>query len=223
MRWVVAVLVVVAATLAMAAIAGSAERLPRRSLGGGISAELPHGWHLIRAGTWPKRGRPVPLKPAVLASFRVVYGRHPCPCATPNYRSCGGWCEEPSVRNFPLTGVLVYVWQFAVPRNPALLGRGFALHHPRFQVVQRDQQFARAVSRELGSRHLKAGHVCVEGPGSHPSWWSDFKERGRAFQVEVYLGPGVRQADLARADSLLDSLDIAAAPTSQQPASHVQQ
>lgn len=49
----------------------------------------------------------------------------------------------------------------------------------------------------------------MEGPGSLPSWWSDFSDSGRVFQIEVYLGPAAGSAVRARADALLNSLEIA--------------
>jgi hypothetical protein len=48
----------------------------------------------------------------------------------------------------------------------------------------------------------------VEGPGSLPSWWSDFRDAGRVFQVEVYLGPAAGEAVRGRANALLDSLKV---------------
>jgi hypothetical protein len=144
----------------------------------------------------------------ILASFPVSFARHPCPCAHPNYRNCGAWCEETGIRNFPAAGALVYVWQFPVPRNPAALGRGFGHRPPRFRITQVNPHFATGLARELRRQHRRAGHVCVAGPSSLPSWWSQFRAGDRAFQVEVYLGPRAGGAVRASLDGLLDSLRL---------------
>jgi hypothetical protein len=49
----------------------------------------------------------------------------------------------------------------------------------------------------------------MEGPGSLPSWFSELRDTGRAFELEVYLGPAAGQAIRARMDALLDSLKVA--------------
>jgi hypothetical protein len=209
----VVVVLVAAALLLAAAVAGGDRGRGRERVraGGGLTVVLPRGWHLIRRAT--AGNRRVPDQPAVLASFRAIFGRHPCPCATPNYRNCGAWCEEPSIRNFPRAGALVYVWEFRIPRNPANLGRGFVSRPAGFVAWQKDPHFARTLARELRRLHRAAGRACVEGPGSHPSWWSDFYERGRAFQLEVYLGPGAGQSSRASLDTLLDGLSMMSTPT----------
>jgi hypothetical protein len=115
-----------------------------------------------------------------MASFAVAFSRQPCPCAKPNYRTCGEWCHETGVRDFPEAGALVFVWEFPPPRNPADLGRGYVLRPARFRVAERNPHFAEALASELRGPHPKAWHACVEGPGSLPSWWSDFRATGRA-------------------------------------------
>lgn len=207
----VVVFMAVALLIAVAVAGGSDAVAPRVSIGHGISARLPRGWHLVQNGVGPSHGpRPASLQSAVVASFDVAFATRPCPCANPNYRTCGQWCEETGIRDFPRTGVLVYVWEFPSPRNPADLGRGYRPRLPaRFWVAQDDPHFAEVLAHELREAHLKAGHACVEGPGSHPSWWSDFRDAGRVFQVEVYLGTAAGPAVRARADALLDSLNVA--------------
>lgn len=212
MRRLAVVVVMAAALLIAAGVAGGSDAsTPRVSIGRGISVRLPRGWRLVHRGVGPSHGpRPVSLQPAMVASFAAAFAARPCPCADPNYRTCGQWCDETGIRDFPRTGVLVYVWEFPSPRNPADLGRGYRPRPPaRFRVAQDDPHFAEVLARELREAHLKAGHACVEGPGSHPSWWSDFRDAGRVFQVEVYLGPAAGPAVRARADALLDSLNIA--------------
>jgi hypothetical protein len=102
----------------------------------------------------------------------------------------------------------VFVWEFPPPRNPAALGRGYRLRPARFRVAQKNPHFPQALARELRILHLEAGHACVEGPGSLPSWWGDFRDTGRVFQVEVYLGPAAGEAVSARVNALLDSLKV---------------
>ena len=172
------VLVIAAACLTTAAPTGeSNEFVPLLSAGRGIRVRIQPGWHLVQRGVGPssKGGRPVPFRPAVLASFPVAFSRHPCPCASPNYRNCGAWCHETGVRNFPAGGALVFMWEFASPRDPADLGRGYVLRPPRFWVTEKNPQFAEALGRELRGLRRKAGHACVEGPGSLPSWSSGFR------------------------------------------------
>lgn len=195
--------------IAAAVAGGNDASAPLVSVGQGISVRLPTGWHLVRKGVGPSHGpRPVSLQPAVVASFAVAFSSRPCQCANPNCRTCGQWGEETAIRNFPRTGVLVYVWEFPSPRNPADLGRGYRPRPAaRFRVAQNDPHFE-VLARELRDVHAVAGHACVEGPGSHPSWWSDFRDAGRVFQVEVYLGPAAEPAVRARADALLDSLNV---------------
>ncbi len=70
------------------------------------------------------RGLGGSLQPALVASFAVAFATRPCRCANPNYRTCGHGCVETGIRDFPRTGVLVYMWEFPSPRNPEDLGHG---------------------------------------------------------------------------------------------------
>jgi hypothetical protein len=208
MRRLALVLLVVAASLGAASTSGSGARVPGVSLGRGINVRLPDGWHLVQRVVGPSRsGRPTSLRAGAIASFPLAFGRRPCPCAHPNYRTCGAWCEDPSVRDFPSTGAAVFLWELPSPRNPAALGRGFGFRPGQFRVVQKDPQFAQGLARRLRALHRPAARACVEGPG-RPSWWSDFREAGRVFQLEVYLGPAAGPPVLARLDALLNSLEV---------------
>jgi hypothetical protein len=198
----VAMVLLVAALLGSTSVSGR-DLGARVSIGRQMSVELPHGWRVIRRGRQSNH-------PSVLASFPVTFSRHPCPCAHPNYRTCGAWCHETGIRAFPAAGALVYIWEFPVPRNPAELGRGFVPRPAAFHVTEKNPRFGETLARELRKTHRQAGHACVEGPGSLPSWWSDFLAARRAFQVEVYLGPQAGPDVRARVDELLDSLRISA-------------
>lgn len=103
----------------------------------------------------------------------------------------------------------MFVWEFSVPPNPADLGRGYGILPTHFRVTDKNPHFAEALAGELRRLHRTTGHACVEGPGSLPSWWSDFRAAGPAFQVEVYLGPAAGQAVRAQLDALLNSLQVA--------------
>lgn len=205
------VLLVVAASFTTAAATSGGHASGRRiSAGAGISFALPRGWDLIRRGTLREV---VPggwtYQPAVIASFPATFARHPCPCANPNYRDCGAWCEELNIRDFPRAGAILFVWEFRVPANPADLGRGYGHRPSRFRVAQDNPRFARVLARELRRLGRGVGPACVEGPGSLPSWSSEFRYRGRAFQPEVYLGPAAGREVRAQMDALLNSLNLA--------------
>jgi hypothetical protein len=207
----VGLVVLVLAAWLTAAVASAGDRRDARvSVGRGISVLVPRGWDLVRTEVGPSDGnRLVSLQPAVIASFAVAFARRSCPCARPNYRTCGVWCREIGIRDFPKAGALVFVWEFPSPRNRAALGRGYGPRPVRFRVAQKNPHFATALAHELRGLRLEAGHACVEGPGSLPSWWSDFREASRVFQIEVYLGPAAGPAVRARTNALLDSLKIA--------------
>jgi hypothetical protein len=203
---------IAAASISAAVPGGGAATGPRVSVGPGISVRVPRGWHLAQQVIGPSYGgRPTTLQAGVVASFAVKFGRHPCPCARPNDQTCGQWCEETRIVNYPKAGAIVFMWELPPPRHQADLGRGFVARPTGFRVAQDDPHFAGVLARELRRLHRPAGPACVEGPGSHPSWWSDFLDRGRAFQLEVYLGPAAGPAIRERVDAMLDSLNIAAA------------
>ncbi len=202
MRRLAVVLLIVGASLTAAAVAGGGAAAPRVSVGGGIGLRLPRGWHVVG------RLQPGDYEPAMVASFAATFARQPCPCATPNIRECWGWCEVPNVRNFPRAGALLVVWEYPPPQDKAELRR--IPHRPaRFRVTQKDPHFAKALARELRRLDLKAGHACAGGlPGFSSSWWSDFRDAGQLFHLDVYLGPTAGRQTRDRIDSLLDSLQV---------------
>jgi hypothetical protein len=213
-RSIAIVPLIAAASISVALPSGGAARAPRVSVGRGISVRLPEAWHLVQQVIGPSySGRPTALQAGVVASFAVKFGRHPCPCARPNYRTCGQWCEETSILDYPKAGAIVFLWEFPAPRQPANLGRGLVARPARFRVAPSDPDFATALARELRDLHRRVGHACVEGPGSHPSWWSDFVDNGRVFQLEAYLGPAAGAGIRERVDAMLDSLKISPAGT----------
>ena len=202
-------LMTAAALAAPVPTGGSGVTVARVPAGAGISVRLPRGWHLVRRGLarGVVRGGWT-YQPAVLASFPATFARRPCTCANPNYRTCGVWCEEQNIREFPRAGAIVFVWEFPIPPNPADLGRRYGRRPARFTVAQHNPRFAEVLARELRRLGREAGHACVEGPGSLPSWFSDFREAGRALQLEVFLGPAAGRKVRARMDALLDSLKV---------------
>jgi hypothetical protein len=193
-RAVIAVLVAAASLTAVAPTGGEAT-VTRVPAGGGISLRLPHGWHLVR-----RVGR---YQPAVVGSFTVAFARHPCPCARPNLRNCGEWCEEPDIRDFPRAGALLFIWEYPPPQNAAEVRR-IPRRPARFLVEQDNPSFAKALARELRRRRDTAGEACAGAP----SWVRDFRYAGRLFQLEAYLGPAAGRRVLARVDALLSSLQV---------------
>jgi hypothetical protein len=97
-------------------------------------------------------------------------------------------CGFPNVVNFPRGGAFVFVWEYLHPSR-----RGLA------RVPSRPANF-----------HLAAGgavrHTC---DGSSDTF--GFKDAGRVFQVEVYLGPAVGPAVRERVAAILASLRVASA------------
>lgn len=95
-------------------------------------------------------------------------------------------CGFPNVIDFPRDGAFVFVWEY--------------LHFPRWEL-------ARVPSRPVRF-HLAAGgglrQTCDESSDTF-----GFKEGGRAFQVEVYLGPQVGPALREEVAGMLDSLHAA--------------
>jgi hypothetical protein len=213
MRAIAVVPLLAAASLGAVAPGGSDASPPRVAVGRDISVRVPRGWHVVHEVIDPNQGgRSGSPEAGVIASFAVRFGRHPCPCARPNYRTCGQWCEETSIRNFPSAGAIVFVWEVPAPRKAADLGGGFVARAARFRVAQHDPHFAESLARVLGRLRHRAGPACVAGPGSPPSWSSGFLDTGRAVELEVYLGPAAGPTIRRRLDGLLNSLQIA--PTS---------
>jgi hypothetical protein len=101
-------------------------------------------------------------------------------------RTCA--CGFPNVVNFPRDGAFVFIWEYLHPSR-----RGLA------RAPRRPARF-----------HLTADgavrHTC---DGSTDTF--AFKDAGRIFQVEVYLGPGVAPALRERVAAMLASLRVAPA------------
>jgi hypothetical protein len=95
-------------------------------------------------------------------------------------------CGFPNIVNFPRDGAFVFVWEYLHPSR-----RGLA------RVPSRPFRFYLAAGR--GVRHTCNGSSDTFG----------FKDAGRVFQVEIYLGPGVGPALRARVATTLDSLRVA--------------
>ena len=102
-------------------------------------------------------------------------------------------CGEPNIRDFPPAGVFLFVWEYPAPSSRAELRR-MAPRPARFLVAQ-------------GNRHW---YECAG-----PSWETAFRDKGRVFQVEVYLGPAAGRKSRARMDALLNSMQVTALRSSQ--------
>jgi hypothetical protein len=98
-------------------------------------------------------------------------------------------CGMPNVRAFPRTGAFLFVWEY--------------LHVPRRALDKYPRRAARFRITSQTSRR----HTCLG-----PSDTFTFRDAGRVFQVEIYLGPAARAGTLARLLSVLDSLRVTRAP-----------
>lgn len=96
-------------------------------------------------------------------------------------------CGFPNVVNFPRDGALLFVWEWLHPSR-----RGLA------RVPRRPVRFHPAAGRGVSQ-------TC---DGSSDTF--GFKDAGRVFQLEVYLGPQVAPTLRARLAATLDSLRVAA-------------
>jgi hypothetical protein len=95
-------------------------------------------------------------------------------------------CGFPNVVDFPRDGAFVFVWEY-LNFSRRQLGR----------VPRRPTRFS-----------LTAGKgVRLTCDGANGGF--SFKDAGRVFQVEVYLGPGVGPALRGQVAALLDSLRVA--------------
>ncbi len=97
-------------------------------------------------------------------------------------------CGTPNIRDFPRAGAFLFVWESPAPSTPAGMRRVPPLP-ARFLVTQ-------------GNPHW---YECAG-----PSWMTVFRDRGRVFQAEVYLGPAAGRTVREKMDGLLDSLQVAA-------------
>jgi hypothetical protein len=94
-------------------------------------------------------------------------------------------CGFPNIVRFPRDGAFVFVWEY--------------LHYPR-------RGLARVPSRPVRSHLAANGGVRQTCDGSSDTF--GFKDAGRVFQVEVYLGPGTGPALRGRVAAMLDSLRV---------------
>jgi hypothetical protein len=100
-------------------------------------------------------------------------------------------CGMPNVVNFPRRGAFLFVWEYPDVR-PAALARAPA----------------RPLRFHLGTRSIQR-YTCAG-----PSGGLAFRDAGRVFQVEVYLGPNAGAATRAKMTALLDSLRETPGPVS---------
>ena len=95
-------------------------------------------------------------------------------------------CGFPNVVNFPRKGAFVFVWEYLHPSR-----RGLA------RVPSRPERFRLAAE----------GSVRQTCDGVSDTF--GFKDAGRVFQVEVYLGPAIKPGLRGRVAAMLDSLLVA--------------
>jgi hypothetical protein len=103
-------------------------------------------------------------------------------------RTCA--CGFPNVIRFPRRGAFIFVWEYLHPSRRQLA-----------DTARRPARFALTPGRGVGRGALQT----CDGPTDEFS----FKQDGRAFQVEVYLGPGTDRDLRARTAATLDSLHVA--------------
>jgi hypothetical protein len=96
-------------------------------------------------------------------------------------------CGMPNVADFPRAGALVVVWEYRriSPRDL----RYVPAHAPRFRI---------------GPSAIT--HTCA------PSDGRSFREDGRAFQVEIYLGRDAPASARRQIAAILDSWEVTSAP-----------
>jgi hypothetical protein len=94
-------------------------------------------------------------------------------------------CGFPNVVNLPRDGAFVFVWEY--------------LHYPRWDL-------ARVASRPVRFHIAANGGMRQTCDGSSDTL--GFKDAGRVFQIEVYLGPGTGPALRGRVAAMLDSLRV---------------
>ena len=105
--------------------------------------------------------------------------------ATLSRQACS--CGFPNVVDFPRDGAFIFVWEYLRSLSPGALGR----------VPARPTRFP----------PVGGGRVYRTCDGSSATF--AFKDAGRVFQVDVYLGPRARPAVRSRVTAMLDSLRAA--------------
>jgi hypothetical protein len=98
-----------------------------------------------------------------------------------SHNTCG--CGFPNIVHFPRDGAFVFVWEYLRPSRRGL---------------------ARMASRPVRFDLTAHGGVRQTCNGSSDTF--AFKDAGRVFQVEVYLGSAVRPALRDRVVAMLDTL-----------------
>jgi hypothetical protein len=135
MRRLGIVVLLSAASLATAALAGGTDGAGTRvAVGGGISVRLPRGWH-VRRGWLSDVVDPIPR--LAVASFPVRLSRHTCECGMPN------------VRDFPRAGAFLFVWEYA--RLDAAQLRRFPRRPARFRVAQGNAHWGECAGPSWGT------------------------------------------------------------------------
>jgi hypothetical protein len=104
-------------------------------------------------------------------------------------------CGFPNIVNFPRDGAFVFVWEYLGRYSRQALAR----------VPKRPHSFRLVTDR--GVPQTCAGSSDTFG----------FKDRGRVFQVEVYLGPAARPAIRTRMAALFASLNVSPLRSSPAP------
>jgi hypothetical protein len=86
----------------------------------------------------------------------------------------------PNVVGFPRTGALLVVWKYR-------------------RIARRDLRYFPAHAARFRIGRSAIAHVCA------PSDGRSFREGGRGFQVEIYLGRGAPASARAQIATILDS------------------
>jgi hypothetical protein len=96
-------------------------------------------------------------------------------------------CGSPNVVHFARSGALMFVWEYL---------------HPSQRQLARTPRRPAPFSLTAGGRVHRTCHGPTDG--------LYFKQAGRVFQVEIYLGPKAGRALKAQMTSALDSLHATA-------------
>jgi hypothetical protein len=168
-----------AVTAALTAPAGAGDQEHRAAVvsgrlevGGGVSVDLPAGWHLTRGTGTPLV---VPFPRLSAATFPVRFSKQYCVCDTPH------------VANFPRDGAYLLVLEWpAVSRRDAKV---YPAHTTHFHI----------------------GRSAISQQDCGPSDGRLFREGGRGFQVQIYLGPDAPASARTQIAAILDSWRVAPA------------
>jgi hypothetical protein len=97
-------------------------------------------------------------------------------------------CDTPNVEDLPRRGAFLVVWEYLEVTH-----RGLMRTPPQ------------------PSRFSVSGTSNPRFPCAGPSWTTGFRDAGRIFQVDVYLGPAAGATVAAKTDAILDGLRAARA------------